>query len=173
MTADALVAGTLESHLAFVCPGVTVRRAQTVSAAVSAQASEPPDAVLADLAMLDASDLVDLTRPVSPGRLRDPPPGLPAPHRRGPPVRRAGVHRRQRLDACPGEIAGVRTELKGVRTELKEEIAAVRTELRKDIADLSRDLSARFLDLGTQIQVQFEALHSVIATTREGNPPAN
>jgi diguanylate cyclase (GGDEF)-like protein len=60
-----LVAGTLESHLGFVFPGLTIRRAQTVSAAVSAQASEPPDAVLADLAMLDASDLVDLTRPVS------------------------------------------------------------------------------------------------------------
>ena len=72
-----------------------------------------------------------------------------------------------------GEIAAVRTELKGVRTELKEEIAAVRTELREDIADLSRDLSARILDVGTQMQVQFEALHSVIATTREGNPPAN
>jgi diguanylate cyclase (GGDEF)-like protein len=65
VTGDALVAGTLESHLGFVFPGLTIRRAQTVSAAVSAQASEPPDAVLADLAMLDASDLVDLTRPVS------------------------------------------------------------------------------------------------------------
>jgi hypothetical protein len=60
-----------------------------------------------------------------------------------------------------------------VRTELKEEIAAVRTELREDIAELSRDLSAKFLDLGTQIQVQIEGLHSVIATTREGNPPTN
>lgn len=65
VTGDALVAGTLESHLAFVFPGITVRRAQTVSAAVSAQALEPPDAVLADLAMLDTGDLVDLTRPVS------------------------------------------------------------------------------------------------------------
>jgi diguanylate cyclase (GGDEF)-like protein len=70
VTGDALVAGTLESHLSFVFPGVTVRRAQTVSAAVIAQSSAPPDAVLADLAMLDDSDLVDLTRPVS----LDPPP---------------------------------------------------------------------------------------------------
>jgi diguanylate cyclase (GGDEF)-like protein len=70
VTGDALVAGTLESHLSFVFPGVTVRRAQTVSAAVIAQSSVPPDAVLADLAMLDDSDLVDLTRPVS----LDPPP---------------------------------------------------------------------------------------------------
>jgi len=50
VTGDALVAGTLESHLGFVFPGLTIRRAQTLSAAVSAQASEPPDAVLADLA---------------------------------------------------------------------------------------------------------------------------
>ena len=76
-----------------------------------------------------------------------------------------------------GEMGAVRTELTGeiaaVRTDLKEEIAALRTELREDIADLSRDMSARILDLSTSIQVQMEALHSVIATTREGNPPAN
>jgi hypothetical protein len=76
-----------------------------------------------------------------------------------------------------GEIAAARTELKGeisaVRTELKGEIAAVRTELREDIAELSRDLSAKFLDMGSQLQVRIEALQSVIATTREGNPPAN
>ena len=75
------------------------------------------------------------------------------------------------------ESAAIRTELKGeiaaVRTELKGEIAAVRTELREDIAELSRDLSAKFLDMGSQLQVQIEALYSVIATTREGNPPAN
>jgi hypothetical protein len=53
------------------------------------------------------------------------------------------------------------------------EVAALRTELREDIADLSRDLSGKLLDLGTQIQVRFEALHSVIASAREGNPPAN
>ena len=75
------------------------------------------------------------------------------------------------------ESAAIRTELKGeiaaVRTELKGEIAAVRTELREDIAELSRDLSAKFLDMGSQLQVRIEALQSVIATTREGNPPAN
>lgn len=76
-----------------------------------------------------------------------------------------------------GQIETVRTELKeglvAVRTELEGELVAVRTELREDIADLSRDLSAKFLDLGTKIHVQIEALHSVIATTRQGNPPAN
>ena len=91
------------------------------------------------------------------------------------------VHLRDEMhsgfSAMQRDIAAVRTELKdesaAIRTELRGEIAAVRTELREDIAELSRDLSAKFLDLGTQIQVQIEGLHSVIATTREGNPPAS
>ena len=77
---------------------------------------------------------------------------------------------RSGFSAMKVELGG---EIAAVRTELKEEIAAVRTELREDIAELSRDLSAKFLDMGSQLQVQIEALHSVIATTREGNPPAN
>jgi hypothetical protein len=64
-------------------------------------------------------------------------------------------------------------ELKGEIVAVRVEIAAQGAELREDIADLSRDLSARILDVGTQLQVQIEALHSVIATTREGKPPAN
>ena len=91
------------------------------------------------------------------------------------------VHLRDEMhsgfSATQRDIAAVRTELKGeiaaVRTELKGEIAAVRTELREDIADLSRDMAAKFLDMGSQLQLRFEALHSSIATTREGNPPAS
>ena len=77
---------------------------------------------------------------------------------------------RSGFSAMKVELGG---EIAAVRTELKEAIAAVRTELREDIAELSRDLSAKFLDMGSRLQVQIEALHSVIATTREGNPPAN
>ncbi len=87
------------------------------------------------------------------------------------------VHLRDEMhsgfSAMQRDIAAVRTELKEEGTAIRAELAAQGAELREDIAGVSRDLSAKFLDLGTQIQVQIEGLHSVIATTREGNPPTN
>jgi len=87
------------------------------------------------------------------------------------------VHMRDEMhsgfSATQRDIAAVRTELKEESTAIRAELAAQGAELREDIAELSRDLSAKFLDMGSHLQVQIEALHSVIATTREGNPPTN
>jgi diguanylate cyclase (GGDEF)-like protein len=64
LTGDPVMAGSLESLLQLACPATSLRRAQTVPGAIAVLATEPADCVFVDLAMLDAGDLIEVTRPI-------------------------------------------------------------------------------------------------------------
>ena len=64
LSGDPLVAGSLESLLQVAFPGVSLRRVQTVTGFLACVSAEPVDTVFVDLAMFDAGDLAEVTRPV-------------------------------------------------------------------------------------------------------------
>src|SRR5437667_12056107 len=64
LTGDPLVAGSLESLLQLAFPGGSLRRVQTVPGFLACVSAEPVDTVFVDLAMLDAGDLAEVTRPL-------------------------------------------------------------------------------------------------------------
>jgi diguanylate cyclase (GGDEF)-like protein len=65
VSGDRLVAGTIEALLARAVPERIVQRAPSLAAALALQLSARADAILVDLAFVDASELADLTRPIA------------------------------------------------------------------------------------------------------------
>ena len=60
--------------------------------------------------------------------------------------------------ATKSDIAAVRTDLAGVRAELKADISALRTELAADIAGVRTELKADISELRTELKTDISAL---------------
>jgi ribosomal protein L29 len=65
--------------------------------------------------------------------------------------------------ATKADLAAVRTEIAGLRTELKTEIAELRTDLKTEIAELRTELKTEFAELKIEIAgIKVELLKWII-----------